>query len=452
MKKITKFKNGAASFYVVAFSTLILVILAASFASAIVMEITRSSNEDLSQSAYDAALAGVEDAKIAFVNYQNCLAKGFSAVEPNGDDNVTCGEIIYWMQNPDCNMVGHILGRLGESAEGEVKIGETETADDVNNNMEQAYTCTIIRTGLNNYRADLGASNPYRAVKIKLDDNVDASSIKAVKLSWHSYKDEGVAFNYTNVEGNEESSRVVFKSLNEASGSVPPVLALQLVQTAKSFSISDLNSKTTSDGRTDRATMYLVPSSNSNLAKKDRDLVSNNNLTYYGTWDVSQNRNVLSKEQVASTNNHEKNYPYMVYCPEGASSMNNYACSVMIDLPEPINGSRSNKTFMFVVSLPYSQQDTDFSLELICADGVANCGEGFGGDYVGDNTARLSKMQVMIDSTGRANDLYRRVEIRLEPTDEAASYPLYAVEVDKDFEKNLMVTEEWADYSGYTNF
>ena len=63
-----KFRTGAASFYIVAFSTLILVIIAASFATAIVSEVMRSSNDDLSQSAYDAALAGVEDAKLAFNN------------------------------------------------------------------------------------------------------------------------------------------------------------------------------------------------------------------------------------------------------------------------------------------------------------------------------------------------------------------------------------------------
>ena len=70
--KMSKFKNGAASFYIVAISTLILVIIAASFAAVIISEVARSSNDDLAQSAYDSALAGVEDAKLAYYNYQNC--------------------------------------------------------------------------------------------------------------------------------------------------------------------------------------------------------------------------------------------------------------------------------------------------------------------------------------------------------------------------------------------
>ena len=52
-----KFKKGAASFYIVAFSTLILLIVATSFAAVIISEITRTSNDDLSQSAYDSSMA-----------------------------------------------------------------------------------------------------------------------------------------------------------------------------------------------------------------------------------------------------------------------------------------------------------------------------------------------------------------------------------------------------------
>ena len=59
-----KFKKGAASFYIVAISTLILVIIAASFAAVIISEMARTSNDDLAQSAYDSALAGVEDGSI----------------------------------------------------------------------------------------------------------------------------------------------------------------------------------------------------------------------------------------------------------------------------------------------------------------------------------------------------------------------------------------------------
>ena len=77
-RNMKRFKQGAASFYMVAITTLVLVIIATSFAAVIIAEIARTSNDDLAQSAYDAAMAGVEDARLAYYNYSNCIEKGGS--------------------------------------------------------------------------------------------------------------------------------------------------------------------------------------------------------------------------------------------------------------------------------------------------------------------------------------------------------------------------------------
>ncbi|MBQ1298322.1 hypothetical protein IIY24_00585, partial [Candidatus Saccharibacteria bacterium] len=152
-----KFKKGAASFYIVAFSTLILLIVATSFATIIISEISRTTNNDLSQSAYDSALAGVEDAKIAFYNYKKCLA---SEGDLSGNQGVNDGEVVdceaiaYYMNNPVCGMVGRILGRTN-SINDEVVIRESS---DVDNNMQQAYTCVKIKTKLDNIEATLSST------------------------------------------------------------------------------------------------------------------------------------------------------------------------------------------------------------------------------------------------------------------------------------------------------
>lgn len=443
-----RFKSGAASFYIVAFSTLILVIVAASFASAIIAEITRSSNSDLAQSAYDAALAGIEDAKAAFINYQNCVARGATA-DYKLDGDVTCGDIVYWMEEAqkdgvqDCDMVGHILGRIPKGENGEVKIAETASADETNNNMQQAYTCVIVKTKLNEYKADLNAMSPYRIVKIQLEENNSANNIGAVRISWYSNRESETAFNYNNVKNGE----VVFQPLNSTDPAVPPMIGVQMIQTARSFSLSDLSGKTTGQS-TDRATVYLVPTSDSNMAAKNRGAEIQSDWTFIGAYNGSSN--VVSSALVASTNDHSKDYPFAVYCNPDA--VDAYACSTTIELPNPVNGSRSDETFMFVVSLPYGQPETDFALELICKNG-ASCGTvDAEGNQVGDPVAKLDKMQVMIDSTGRANDLFRRLEIRLDPGESAFNFPLYAVQVDDDFEKTLTVTQETSDYSGYNNW
>ncbi len=423
MKRIkNKFKQGAASFYIVAFSTLILMILAASFAAVIISEVTRTSNEDLSQSAYDSALAGVEDAKLAFANYKRCIESG---AKGNGmlseGTTITCSDIIYWMEHPDCDMVAHILGRIGKTEAGEVPINDTviTTGGEVKSDLNQAYTCVEIDGDLGDYRASLSSSSSEKLVQVALD-GVEASQIKKVRIKWHSNRERAV-YNYSNYL--EESNRVAFQPVSAVRASTPPTLQVQLVQTAQTFLLTDFD---ISDGNsTDRATMFLVPSNDANAAA-----TSSNKTSYTGIYENDEN--VIKANQIASTNNHQKNLPFLAYCPN--DSLNDYACTVDFVLPNPVgDGTRNNGTFMFVVSLPYGQPDTDFAMEFYCADGAVCSKQNVTIEGVAteqnSSLAKLKGVQVNVDSTGRANDLYRRVEVRLEAVDTTFKYPLYALQL-----------------------
>ena len=433
MRLKNKQKSGAASFYIVAFSTLILMIIATSFAVAIVAEVTRSANDDLSQSAYDAALAGIEDAKLSFMNYQNCVNTGISYPDSLTNSNeVTCQDIVYWMNHPDCDMVGHILGRIGRDESGEVTV--EEGSDTGENEMNQAYTCVTIKTKLDDYRASLSSLSPYRIIKVDLD-SAHANDIKQVKISWY-LNGGSMSLDYTNFL--TSAGRVAFQPLNLVNASTPPTIALGLIQTTPSFTMTQLNGQTTS-GQTDRATMYLVPTGTAYSATP-KTLAAD--ATYIGVYDSTNNVNTLSAAQVAATNDLHKDLPFVVYCPESTDA--EYICSATINLPSPIGTTRSDDTFMLVVSLPYGQPETDFSLEFLCADGT-NCGTpvGGGGAMGSTSVATLNGVQVLIDSTGRASDLFRRVEVRLEPADNTFTFPFYAVQVGEALEKDLTVTTEW---------
>ncbi len=436
-KSLVKFKKGAASFYVVAFSTLILVIIAASFATVIISEVTRTSNDDLSQSAYDSALAGVEDAKIAYANYQKCLQDGATADAYIVEDGVvTCGEILYWMQNADCDMVGHILGRIPDNGTGEVMISDTvETSGgEVTSDLNQAYTCVELKTILDDYRSTLTTANQTKTVKVNFNGTT-AANIKSVKISWYARQDDS-SFEFSNFL--ENADRVAFQPATSMRVSTPPTLAVQLFQTAGTFSVNDLLSASNGT-KTDRATVYLVPTKDSDAAK----LTKNN---YVGVYDGS--KNVLSAGQIAATNDRNSNLPFAVYCNPNVDT--EFVCSAILNLPEPLNGARSDNTFMFAVSAPYGQPDTDFSMEF-CTE--VNCGnKNVEGSSV-SSIASIKDSQVVVDSTGRANDLYRRVEVRLEPADTSFAYPYYAVQLDgtsedgqATLEKDLTVTSEYEDY------
>lgn len=441
MKSMNKrFKNGAASFYIVAFSTLILVILAVSFASVIISEVTRTSNDDLSQSAYDSALAGIEDAKLAYANYQRCAEAGYTIpASISGGNDVTCEDIMYWMANPDCDMVAHILGRISKSGTGEVLVAESSNGG---NNLNQAYTCVKIKTNLSDYRASLSASNPTKVVKVELDKGVniytdgDAGGLKGIRLSWYS-NPGGEKYNYNNFTG----GRVAFQQISTFRAATPPTIAVQLVQTATAFTMEELFMPTQADGGTDRATVYLVPTSNK----------SGGDSKYsYNAYKSDKDKNVVSGNQMAATNNMAKNLPYTVYCPQSETA--EFACTAEIYLPKPIQitgGGRSGETFMFAINIPYGQPDTDFSIEYLCSNDGAKCSVPVTGSGESDE-AIIKDVQVMIDSTGRANDLYRRVETRFEASDVSFPYQFYAVEGlnssnsgDYAIKKELTVTKEY---------
>lgn len=442
IRKEYRFKKGAASFYMVAFSTLILLVVATSFAAIIVSEVTRTANDDLAQSAYDSALAGVEDAKLAFYSYQKCLEQGATPETPDKTDGkLTCGEIVYYMNNPDCDMVANILERSviqdesGSEGSGEVMIEESVGSG---NNMSQAYTCVKINNKLNDYRTTLSSTNQMKAVKVKFsDEGIGANDIGSVRVSWFTNQDDTTSdLNYSNF--NENS--VVFGS----EASVPPTISLAMIQTGSEFALDDFE-KTVGD-QTNRGMVYLVPANEDDLngmsgQSEGYELVGHDGISVEGFK--------KSNDKTA------RNLPYVVGCnPESGAD---FVCSVEIKLPKPIGGERNDDTFVFVVGLPYGTPSTDVSLEFICEDGK-KCGaqkitdeDGVEQiDYTG--IATLDGVQISIDSTGRANDMYRRVEARLEGSTGSSLSLMGPLELlgtggsgggEQLLEKDLTVTSEY---------
>lgn len=417
---IKKVKQGAASFYVVAFSTLILLVIVASFTALVIAQITRSSNDDLSQSAYDSALAGVEDAKLAYYNYRNCVAQGAKATDIDDDPTLTCGEIITLMEEPgeDCDVVAKVLGRKTKDEDGNdlggVSIDEVNGTGSSSNNMQQAYTCTKIQTSLRDYRATLSESSPMKAVQVKLDDSVSesvANNIKRIKISWGSNisKSKAVWSSY-----DSGSNKVSFPRIDsEATIANPPTIAFALVQAEGSYRMSDFD--TVIDGKTNNGMVFLTPlGSNTSYPGQTSNY---NPVTEY----VDGINKIPSSALLKSNDKVKENLPYGVGCPELGEG--EFACSAIIELPEPIDSDgdgvsiRDDDNFVVAVALPYGQA-TDFALEFFCDEGVT-CGKqtiisDSGTTEQTSNQANLRGMQIAIDSTGRANDLFRRVETRLE--------------------------------------
>ena len=411
------YKKGAASFYVVAFSTLILLIIVTSFTALVIAQITRSSNAELSQSAYDSALAGVEDAKLALYDYRSCIANGATAKEPNDDGALNCDEIVYLMENDDsCDKVAFILGRLpyttdSANAGGEVLIQEESSENGSANNMSQAYTCTKIQTVLKDYRSTLSSSNQMKVIKVKLDDSVAAKDIETMRISWGA--DLGQAqLNYSNF--NDGGVSFAPSGLAPAN---PPTIAVTLLQSAEQFNLSDYYITNMDEGQTNRGTVFLVPTDNELAATVGGNNNQNKEENYVRSYSNGVNR-IEKKAFLKSNDRTYQNKPYGVFCDRQNALSSEFVCSTILELPEPVGGSRSDDNFFVAVMLPYGKPVTDFALEFFCREGV-RCGEMTeNGEQT--NQASLRGMQIGVDSTGRANDLFRRVETRLESSNEGA--------------------------------
>ena len=410
-------KKGAASFYVVAFSTLILMIIATSFAAIIISEVTRTTNDDLSQSAYDSAMAGVEDAKLAYYNYQNCMVqKNNGSLTEGSSLGEKCEEIFSSMNKKkdelDCDMVARMIGRSDKG----VVIEESNT---VGNNMQQSYTCVTMTDTTEGYSSTLSQSDLIRVVKAKFEDGTPAKKIGAVRLSWYSDQDvmnSGKNFNNYPDCG---SNKVVFPTTISKPVSTPPTLSLAMVQTAQKFTMSDFD--VTKNGNTDRAMVYLVPTKSGSNGSDYNHIAAEQEHGQYKNY-ISAAQFAKSNDKVNDTNNKRSaNLPFTVKCNDDDAD---YLCSAVIALPDPVNnqpdpenGERNDDTFIFVVGLPYGKPSTEFLLEFLCKDGEVckSCpANGECTDIASGGAVNLKGVQVEVDSTGKANDLYRRVSVTLD--------------------------------------
>lgn len=400
MSKI-KFKKGAASIYVVAFTTMVMGIIAVSFVRVMVSETIQTTNYDLSQSAYDSALAGVEDAKVALIKYHDCLSQGYTRGDTDG-----CPKIIKEMQDgigaKSCDTVARTLGRAQESS-GEVMIQETKQTSTNNVKfMDQAYTCVTIEEELNDYRAYLDSNNRTRLIPVRTTGSY--SAIKGVYFQWYS-ENNGSANKYM-------SNNKLMKNSNSSSWN-PPVVTLDIIQTDQSFKLGELSVNNGTNNGTDHSMLVFYPVKNGGTRK-------------------------LEISDVLNASDKNNNSPIQVDC-SGATSADGFYCRTYIALPDTYKGNqnRNDDSFFFRVTLPYGQPATDFSITLCTNDGCSQKIE----NGSTDNTKTFTAVQARVDSTGRANDLYRRVETRVELVDTGFPYPEFTIEVSDSLDKSFWVTK-----------
>jgi len=381
-------ETGGVSIFIVIFTALLVTIVTASFAQLMVRNQQQASANDLSQSAYDSALAGVEDAKRALVRLQEC--------ENEDDDDGSpsfCGGIRDALESQSCSSLQ--TAGVVRFEDGEVQVGDKK--------LNQAYTCVKVQLDTPDFRGDGIAPGVPVVVPLKSKTTFDS-----VRLSWFTKEDLDKASSYSGVEAvSFPNSGGLLPQNGDDDGGwpnyAPALLRAQLIQFKKGdIDLSEFNQKGTPNART----LFLYP--------YDLGL---------GTPGVRQ----FSADKRRSDTT--KNAPVPATCNETFDEYNGYACQVELTLPEQ-SGGGTREAYLQLQA--YYQQYTSFKVELVR----------------GGTTVELNEVQPRVDSTGRASSLFRRVEANISLRNDGISlpYPDAALSVSGGLCKNFFITDASDEY------
>lgn len=377
MKLYKKLQHGAVSIFIVIFAALLILVITIAFVGIMLKDQEQATSADLSQSAYDSAQAGVEDAKRALIQYQTiCESEG---------DCLSAKAII---ESDNCNdSISKLEDISIESGEVEIKTGDSD-------NLNQAYTCVKVDIDTVDYLGTLDTDG-FEMISL-----VGVSDFNRVKIEWFSSKnlntDNDFSINLTNQLGGTQPFPLY--NTDNWPENRPPIMQIRLIQHGSSFNLDDFDDVNSSN-ESNSNTVFLYPVSNLTLSEYS-----------FVTQDGRQTSSIK---------------PTPVRCRASLAS-GGYSCSTTLVLPSPIGGG--NKTAYLNLNSIYNR--TDFKVSL----------------YKGAELVKFGGVQPEIDSTGRANDLFRRVKVRVKLTDADFPHPVSAVYVSDGLCKNFIVTNDAGDY------
>jgi Tfp pilus assembly protein PilX len=408
MKNISRnLQSGAVSLFVVIFATLLITVVTVSFLRLMINDQNQASSNDLSQSAYDSALAGVEDAKRALLRYQAiCSEDGPSICDQLGTaiGNANCNEALTEVI-PAADI--EQAGATASSGTGEVKIQQSESGSDLK--LDQAYTCVKIKLLTDDYLGSLAASES-KLIPLIGKNNDGTTDFDTVTLEWFTTDDIGKSSSGSyavNLTG-AASPQPLYATANWPANR-PSVMRTQLMQYGSSFTLAGFDS--VSSGQSNSNTIFMYPTSASAAPSESFAAVDSRRPSTGGDTPID-----------GATFS-----PRSAKC-EATLASGGYACKTVFTLPAPIGGG--DRTAFLRVGALYNQSHFRVTLSK------------------NGTLTKFNGVQPEIDSTGRANTLFRRVASRVDLVDTSFPYPDGSVDVSGNLCKDFSVTN--TSYNGLT--
>lgn len=406
--KVRAQESGAVSLFVVIFAMLLITVVTVSFLRIMVDDQSRATNNDLAQSALDSAYAGVEDAKRALVWYMGCETSS----EPG------CANAKDAIISTKCNEAIRLSGvvKSGAEGDGEIKVQQAVAVEGVNPDaaLDQAYTCVKIELDSDDYLANIPAN---QSILIPL---VGTEPFSRVQLQWFSRDDMTNPNAAVNVPTEANANKGLLKQGDWPSNR-PAVMRTQFIQTGNNFTLGDFDYYKYESGGDARQsnvnTLFFYPMTNgpalTGMAGDARA--------------TSQGERAPTDADIA---------PRAVRCETNiAAAADGYSCKVGLNLPLPMEGSHASaqNRYLRLTSL-YAGSHVRITL---IADAGVNTPAG------GGREVKFQAVQPVVDATGRASNIFRRVQSRIELYDTLTfPYPDAAVDVSKSFCKDFGVTND----------
>lgn len=363
-----KYQPGAVSLFVVIFSALLITVVTVGFVSLMVRNQKQASDSDLSQSAYDSALAGVEDAKRAILRLEN-VCNGGSALAPE------CTLLKATLSGTCLSSVSNLSGVGDTTSVSEVKVKTNDNDETLN----QAYTCVKISMNNPDY---LGFLNKDSSNLIPL---VGTDTFDRVKINWYlpSDLDSGVEADMPDPTAPDQD--YTLKDIDDWKNT-PSIMRAQLIRHEPTFKLINFDD---AFANTSSRTLFLYPVKLTGIADKSF---------------TNDSRDRKSTDAILHTASCNENF-----------NNEGYACTATLLLPATVSAGDKG-TYLNLAAL-YSKSNYKVAL------------------YNGPSVVSFDNVQPEIDSTGRANDVFRRVKSRVEKSslDATSLAPFSAVDVEEDF-------------------
>ena len=404
VKRQSNFQSGAVSLFVVMFAMLIISVMTISFLRIMVTDQNQASDNDLSQSAFDSAQAGVEDAKRALLEYQRvCRTQGASA----------CSDFANKISTDICNRGVIDSGAVSASNvnggtstnPGEIMVQQSSMSND--DDLNQAYTCLKLKLATDDYIGELSAGESRLVPLIP----VEGQSFNTVTVKWFTNEDvsnPAAALNIASAAGGSPLSNKASWPANR-----PSVMRTQLIQVGNQFTLDgfDLAAGASPNVRSNANTVFLYPVAVPGPAS----VVNTETFT-----DRDIRKTSAAGVPLPSS-------PVQTRCGSSVSG-GGYSCQMSLTLPEPLGTSSRNVAYLRLT--PYYNA-THFQVILSQGGPV---------DASSSNLRQFKDVQPEIDSTGRANDLFRRVISRVDLYDTLSPYPDATLDITGNLCKDFGVT------------